>query len=119
MQNEEPKLEKDDENVKNVMASKTSEAEAKATEVVEMAVSVAEPVAAEGTPEKAQVVEVVQVERQNAPDTQSSDAAEYMSRIERCHEEAMTKVQVTTEEAEESKEQEESNAEDACGRGLG
>ena len=122
MQNEEPKLEKDDENVQNVMDMKVSEAEAKATEVVEvveMDVSVAQPMA-EGTPEKAQVVQVVQVaERQNAPDTQSSADAEYMSRIERCHEEAMKKVQVATEEAEESKEKDESNVEDACGRRLG
>jgi hypothetical protein len=122
VQNEEPKLEKDDENVQNVMDMKVSEAEAKATEVVEvveMDVSVAQPMA-EGTPEKAQVVQVVQVaERQNAPDTQSSADAEYMSRIERCHEEAMKKVQVATEEAEESKEKDESNVEDACGRRLG
>lgn len=116
VQNEEPKLEKDDENVQNVMDMKVSEAEAKATEVVEvveMDVSVAQPMA-EGTPEKAQVVQVVQVaERQNAPDTQSSADAEYMSRIERCHEEAMKKVQVATEEAEESKEKDESNVEES------
>ena len=117
MQNEEPKLEKDDDNVQNVQNvmdtqdTKASEAvEAKATEV-EMAV------APMGT-EIAQVQLVQGVERQNAADTQSSADAEYMSRIERCHEEAMKKV-VETGEAEESREKEESNVEDACGRGLG
>lgn len=102
VQNEEPKLEKDDENVQNVQNftnTKASETvEAKATEVVEMAVSV-----------------VPVTETQNAPDS-SADAAEYMSRIERCHEETMKKVQVETkeaEEAEESRENEESNLEES------